>query len=233
MTIVRIGRRFCGPPDSANGGYAAGLLARELGSSNISVTLHAPPPLDCDLDLGSDGTTAWLNDGDVLVGTGERHDLSIDVPPPPTLAAAQEAETRFAGLRNHAFPGCFVCGPERLQGEGLRLFPGAIRDGIGQVATTWHPDGSILDDAGAVQPEFVWAALDCPGYWAVAGAAGIAVLGRFAAVLQVERLPAEALIVTGWPIAGEGRKHEAGTAIHDRGGRLLAAAKATWVTLRK
>ena len=41
------------------------------------------------------------------------------------------------------------------------------------------------------------------------------------------------VIVTGWAIASEGRKHRAGTALHDRNGELLAAATATWITLEQ
>ena len=227
---IRIDRRFCGPPDSGNGGYVAGVVARELGGSNVAVTLRLPPPLDRDIELGSDGTSAWLKDGDALIATAERHELSLHVPSPPALTQAEDAERRYAGFRHHAFPGCFVCGPERAAGEGLRIFPGAVANG--QVAAIWEPDGSLLDDEGAVRPEFVWAALDCPGYWAVAASAGIAVLGRFAVVCHAEWVPAAPMIVTGWPIRSEGRKHEAGTALHDADGRLLAAASATWITLK-
>ena len=42
-TIIR--KRFCGPPNSGNGGYVCGLLANALGEP-AQVTLHAPPPLD-------------------------------------------------------------------------------------------------------------------------------------------------------------------------------------------
>ncbi len=229
---MRIDRRFCGPPDSGNGGYVCGLLAQALGGSNVSVELRVPPPLDRDLELGGDGSTAWLKDGDVLIGTAEPQCVSIQVPEPPTLAAARQAETRYAGLRHHHFPGCFVCGPQRTPGDGLRLFTGALRDGEGQVASSWTPDDSLLDTDGFVRTEFVWAALDCPGYWAVAPTAGIAVLGRFAVALHAERVSADGLIVTGWPVASEGRKHRVGTALHDSHGRLLAAGEATWITLR-
>lgn len=227
---VRIGGRFCGPPDSCNGGYVAGIVARALGGSHVSVTLHLPPPLDRDLELGSDGSGAWLNDGEALIASAERQHLSIDVPPPPSLAEAQDAEARYMGFRRHSFPGCFVCGPERQPGDALRIFPGTS-DG-GQVAAVWRPDASLLDPDGTIRSEFVWAALDCPGYWAVAASAGIAVLGRFTVALQEDRIAAAPLIVTGWPIASEGRKHEAGTAIHDAQGRLLAAGRATWITLK-
>lgn len=110
---VRIARRFCGPPDSGNGGYVAGLVAQELGSTDVSVMLRLPPPLECDLELGSDGAAAWLKDGDTMIASAERCELSIDVPSPPPFAGAEDAEARYAGLRRHNFPGCFVCGPER------------------------------------------------------------------------------------------------------------------------
>ena len=195
------------------------------------MTLRLPPPLDRDLALGNDGTTAWLKDGDTLIASAEHQAVSIAVPDPPTLAAAQDAEARYLGLRVHHFPGCFVCGPERQRGDGLRLFPGAIGNGRDEVASTWDPDPSLLDRDGVVRTEFVWAALDCPGYWAVASAAGLAVLGRFHVVIHAP-IFAGPLVVSGWPIASEGRKHVAGTALHDRDGRLLAAAEATWITLK-
>ena len=53
MTIVRINRRFRGPPDSGNGGYVCGLVAQALGGSDCEITLHAPPSLDRDLQLSS------------------------------------------------------------------------------------------------------------------------------------------------------------------------------------
>ena len=42
-TIIR--KRFCGPPNSGNGGYVCGLLANAMAEP-CQVTLHAPPPLD-------------------------------------------------------------------------------------------------------------------------------------------------------------------------------------------
>jgi hypothetical protein len=44
--------------------------------------------------------------------------------------------------------------------------------------------------------------------------------------------PGEAYVVTAWPIGSEGRKHRAGSAIHDAGGRRIAVAEALWITLR-
>ena len=33
-----------------------------------------------------------------------------------------------AGLHDHRYPTCFVCGPERAQGDGLRIFTGPVED---------------------------------------------------------------------------------------------------------
>jgi hypothetical protein len=38
--VIRIDRRFRGPPDSGNGGFVAGLLSTALGGSGVEVTLR-------------------------------------------------------------------------------------------------------------------------------------------------------------------------------------------------
>ena len=50
MDEVVIARRFCGPPTSANGGYACGLVAGLL-DGRARVTLRSPPPLDRPLQI--------------------------------------------------------------------------------------------------------------------------------------------------------------------------------------
>jgi hypothetical protein len=233
MAIVRIERRFRGPPETGNGGYVAGLVAAALGGSNCVVTLKSPPPLDRELTLKADNFGASLFDADRLVVTATNEPVEVEVPPPPTLAEARDAEPRFTGHLHHIFPGCFVCGPERDRGDGMRIFPGKLHDSADQVAATWTPDESLADDAGVVRPEFLWAALDCPGYFAAEDDAGLALLGRMAAVLHRPVHAGEPLIVTGWPIEREGRKHRVGSAIHDADGGLVAAAIATWITLEQ
>jgi len=44
MQWIMIEKRFCGSPNSANGGYVYGLLARHIDAS-AEITLRAPPPL--------------------------------------------------------------------------------------------------------------------------------------------------------------------------------------------
>ena len=231
MSKVRIERRFRGPPETGNGGYVAGLVAAALGGSNCTVTLKSPPPIDQDLTLETDGTSAGLFRGDEIVVTAAREPIDIDVPPPPTLAEAKDAEPRFTGHSHHIFPGCFVCGPEREAGDGMRIFPGALHDKDRRVAATWTPDEGVIGEDGFVRPEFLWAALDCPGYFATEDQAGLALLGRMSAVVHRSVRAGEPLIVTGWPIDSEGRKHRVGSALHDPNGELVAAARATWITL--
>jgi hypothetical protein len=128
MSKVRIERRFRGPPETGHGGYVAGLVAAALGGSSCTVTLKSPPPIDRDLTLDTDDTSASLFRDDEIVVTASREPIEIDVPTPPTLAEARDAEPRFAGHSHHIFPGCFVCGPEREAGDGMRIFPGALHD---------------------------------------------------------------------------------------------------------
>ena len=42
---IFINKRFNGPPNSGNGGYVAGLIAKEIGKC-CEVKLVAPPPLE-------------------------------------------------------------------------------------------------------------------------------------------------------------------------------------------
>jgi hypothetical protein len=232
MPDIRIDRRFHGPPDSGNGGYSAGLVAKALGGSDCVVSLWKPPPLGRALTLETSGDEVVLRDGEVEIATARKAEVMVGVPPPPAADAARMAERRFTGLCDHIFPACFVCGPDRATGDGLRIFPGRIDPGSPSVAALWTPASNLADEEGRVRSEFLWAALDCPGYFAVQAQAGLALLGRLAARIEARPPVGRPIIVTGWPIGSEGRRHRAGTALHDEGGRLIAAAEAVWVTLK-
>lgn len=229
MIALCIDRRFRGPPDSGNGGYFAGLLARELGGSDVAVTLRRPAPLGVALRAEAENGRARLLHGEVVLAEAERAALDIIVPPSPSLAEARAAEGRFDASR-HIYPGCFVCGPERAPGDGLCIFPGVLGDG--RVAASWTPEAELAGADGLVRTEFVWAALDCPGYFAVQDQAGLALLGRIG-VLRHAPVPAGGpLVVQAWSLGSDGRKHRAGTALHGADGRLLAAAEQIWVSLK-
>jgi len=152
-------------------------------------------------------------------------------PPPVSLEEAATASAAYSGFKHHPFPACFVCGPGRQRGDGLRIFPGPIA-GRDLIAATWVPDESIGGCAGTVPAEIVWSALDCPG--------GIAcnptgrnpvVLGRLAAELAEPVEVGRRYVVIAWPLGSEGRKRFAATAILSEEQKLCALARAIWFPL--
>lgn len=233
---VLVRRRFRGPQDSANGGYLAGLLADRLGTETTRVTLKSPPPLDRPLGahpLEHDGLTL-LHAGTVVA---EAVPSVIDIAPPPPVSVeeARRAAASYPGFAQHAFPECFVCGPRRGGRDGLRIFPGRV-EGRSIVAAPWTPDPSLARD-GDVAPEFVWAALDCPGAWALLASTAPPehpiVLGELTATVTGAVSPGRPYAVSGWLIGSEGRKHTCGSALYDAEGCALAVAKATWITIKQ
>jgi len=52
LTEIIIDKRYCGPPNSGNGGYVCGRLAQHI-PGGAEVTLRAPPPLDKPLDAAA------------------------------------------------------------------------------------------------------------------------------------------------------------------------------------
>ena len=108
---------------------------------------------------------------------------------------------RFGG---EEFSECFTCG---------------VRPGRRPV----HPRRAGRGDATSTPrrgprarcaPEIVWAAIDCPGAYAVGGPGrGEVVLGRMTA--EIRRLPEEGeqCVVVAWPLGEDGRKLHAGTAL--------------------
>jgi len=227
-TEVVIERRYRGPPQSGNGGYSCGVVAEGV-SGVATVTLRLPPPLDRPLTLTGDGEQSRLTDGDRLLGEAIKSTLDLVVPEPPTLEAATEASRRYAGFESHPFPGCFVCGPEREPGDGLRLFPGPTGD-TGTVATPWTPGESLTGPDGLIDRRHVWAALDCPSYFGLSSRPR-ALLGRLTAA--IDRLPeiGEPLVVIGWPIDADGRKSFAGSALASPDGEIFARGAATWIEI--
>ena len=228
MSTITIEARFCGPPGSGNGGYSAGLLAAE-GDGPMQVTLRRPPPLDRPLRVVR-GETLRALDGGHLVMEAVRAPLSLDVPAAPSWAAAERMAERYAGFEGHIFPTCFTCGPDREVGDGLRIFAGRAGS-EGPVAAPWSPSATVVE-GGVVRAPVVWAALDCPGYFAVATVGEKAVLGRMHARLDEPVAAAERCVAVGWPIDREGRKLRAGTAVfRARDGACLARALQTWITI--
>ncbi len=233
MSEVIIEHRFHGPPDSGNGGYVCGLLAEALDGV-AEVTLRQPPPLDVPLELTVENAAGALTRDGVLIASARPGSLDLEVPEPLSLSAAREAANNYTGFHQHIFPSCFVCGPQREPGDGMRIFPGEVRDAPdieGIVAAPWTPDGTLADEGGLVRNIFLWAALDCPGYFAVGKKGEAAVLGRMTAEISGTVMADKPYIVMAWPTGLDGRKLYSGTAIFDADGTLIAKAAATWIKI--
>ncbi|MER5333305.1 hypothetical protein [Micromonospora sp. NPDC002717] len=210
--------RHNGPPGSGNGGWSAGVFAAASGAPGpVEVTLRRPPPLE---------TLLTLVDGEVrdpeglVVAQVRPTEDPRAVVPPVDLPAARAASAAYPGLVDHPFPGCYVCGPDRL--DGLRIFPGRLPDG--RTAAPFRAPGSVT-------PATVWAALDCPGGWAVIAPGRPYVLGRIAAVVAALPEPGDECVVTGAMVGGEGRKALVHTSLYAPDGTLLAWARATWIAV--
>lgn len=225
MPELTIPARFCGPPRSANGGYTAGLLAREQ-EGVTTVRLHAPPPLDTPLELRTDGETTTLSDGDTKLASAWPGAFEGEVPAPPGLSEARAAAEGYRGFEAHSFSTCFVCGPDREEGDGLRIFAGPL-PGAGLVADVWRPPGP-----DPVPVELIWAALDCPSFFALeVPFTRPFLLGQMTAQISGPIAPGAEYAVYAWPRGGAGRKQQAGSALADASGRVLARAEHVWFDL--
>jgi hypothetical protein len=232
---LTIARRFCGPPDSANGGYACGLVAVLIGG-NAEVTLRKPPPLDRARRATPSGDGIGVYDADQLVAEAKPATVEIVPPPAPSFAQASAAVRRFPGWQMHPFPTCFVCGTKRTPGDGLCIHPGLVEDA--QVAAApFTPDASLAGSDRLLRPEMVWAALDCPSWFGFQCTqphdVRMALLGRLAVRIDARPRTGERCVVTGWLIGRDGRKIHCGSALFAETGTLLAVGKATWIELAK
>lgn len=228
---VVINKRFCGPPESGNGGYTCGVLSQFI-NGDAEVTLIKPPPLERILTVEkSDDGIVLLKDGELIVAKATSKVLDLETPFPPGFQEAQSSTLDSSLMGRHPFPTCFVCGPQRRESDGLRIFPGPIT-GKSYVATTWIPDCSLGDDEGKVKKEFIWAALDCPGAWAIFwDNVKVVVLGKLAVQIKHRIKVQDHCIVIGWKISELGRKIMTGSAVFSEDGQLCAKALATWIEL--
>lgn len=233
---IQIPEQFNGPPASAQGGYLCGRLAALLAARQAVVTLLLPPPLGVELETRRTGDRITLWDADRLLATAVAGG-SRPATEPLDLAAADQLTGAFAGFTRHPFPTCFVCGTDRP--DGMRIFPAPVPGRPGTVAAAWTPAAELCDSDGLVHPEFVWAALDCPGGWSAMSAEEAASAGE----PQTLVLARMALELTGRPRCGErhlvlgrldrqsGRTAWVRTALFDSAGATLATSVAQWLSV--
>jgi hypothetical protein len=231
---ITIERRFRGPMESGNGGYTCGLLASAIEPDLVEVTLRLQPPLDTELELvHTDGGAELLNGEDVVAAGAPIDDLDVDVIDPVSIADAQEARRASPMHEYHPFSECFVCGPDRHAGDGLRETAGPVR-GRDAVAAPFAPDPSLPNTDGRLHTEICWASLDCPGGIALMllPDVGTSVLGRLAARVLAPIEVGATYAAVGWPLGRDSRKIDAGSALFDADGGLVAYARARWIELR-
>ena len=230
INSVTIDHHFCGPSESGNGGYSAGLIAANV-PFQAEVTLRKPPPLNRSMRLFVDGGAARLMDGETLVAEAkETTGFQLETPVPVDFSAATAAAKNYYGYEHSPFPNCFVCGHLRKPEEGLKIHPGRV--GERAVASPWVPYTALGDAQGLVKEEFIWAALDCPGAWALIDHEQVVVLGRISVQKILPVKVKQPYVVMGWVIGSEGRKTWTGTAIFNENKELCASAKATWISIK-
>jgi hypothetical protein len=230
---VSIPGRFNGPLESGNGGYCSGIVAGFLEGA-AEVSLRRPVPLDTPLDVvrENDGSVRVL-DGETLVAEARSApELHIEVPAPVSPAETRLAAARYRGLSDGPFSRCFVCG--RAREDAFGVFAGAV-EGRQLVASTWTPPSWTADTAGRVLPEFVWAVLDCPTYFALytSGELPLSVLARLTARIDAPAVAGEEHVVIAWPMESDGRKRHAGSAVLSPDGATLAVARALLIEPRE
>jgi hypothetical protein len=170
-----------------------------------------------------------LKAGDTLLAQGRRAEPTLELPEPPTFAAAERASQTFRAYDDHPLPRCFVCGIDRAPGDGLRIFPGPVK-GRPLVAAPWVPERSLATEEGEVRPEFLWSALDCPGAFTFPQIErGVVLCGELAVSLTGRVIAGQRHVVTGWELGREGRKHFTGTAIFSEAGACCGYARAIWI----
>ncbi len=194
------------------------------------VTLRVPPPLGRGLTVNRADERVSLLDGETVVAEAQPASVDLKLPAPVSSAEAQSASERYPWRDKHPYPTCFVCGPEREQGDGLCIFPGPV-EGRPLYAAPWTPDLSLADESGHVRDEFVWGALDCPSgiVTNLLDGVGLLLLGRLAADIMQPVTAGDPHVVQAWIVSRDGRKLNTASALFTRDGMACAIARAVWI----
>jgi hypothetical protein len=223
MTTLTVSGRFNGPEASGNGGYACALFAGLLDGP-AEVSLRSPVPLDVPLEAARDDAGAVaVTSGETLVAEARPAEPpALEVPAVVSPERARVATARYPAPAEGLFSRCFVCG--RAREDSMQVFAGPV-EGTDLVASPWTPPDWAAAADGVVRPEFVWAVLDCPTYFALyPDSSPLSFLVAMSARLGHPVRAGEEHVVIAWPIAKDGRKHRAGSAVLSADGEVLAAA---------
>lgn len=234
LGTVTIARRFRGPPNSGNGGYSCGRLAAFVDGP-AEVTLRRPPPLEVEMHVTSEEGGVAMYAGEQLIASARpiepwRLDTAA-----PALEEALAATGRTFDPSVHKLPMCYVCGPDRAPGDGLRIFCGPLdptdTGWSGTVAAPWVPEPYMADADRRVSDEYLWAALDCPTAYASGSPAGFPtiLLGRQAVSILNRPAVGEKCIIAARQTCRDGRKYLAEASLFNEAGTPLAHCRATWI----
>jgi hypothetical protein len=228
---VSVPARFNGPETSGHGGYSSAVFAGFV-EGPAEVTLRNPVPLDTPLEVERVDGSARVLDGETLVAEASSSPpLELDVPAPVDPDQARHATARYRGSTDDLFSHCFVCG--RAREDALGVFAGTVEDRA-LVASPWTPASWTADESGRVRPEFIWAVMDCPTYFAIyPDGRPLSFLGRMTARIDAPVTAGEEHVVIAWPISADGRKHEAGAAVLSGEGEALAIARVLMIEPRE
>jgi hypothetical protein len=207
-------------------------VAASLVDGPAEVALRAPVPLDTPLDVRSDtdGAVTLLR-GDLVVAEARPAEPpAVEPPVRPSLADARAAVGQPWRGRPEVFQDCYVCSARRSDGLGVDF--GRLPARPECTAAVLLAGEDAPNAAGILAPEVLWGALDCPSYvpalWNLDQPSMLA--GMSAQLREPVRI-GEPVVVVGWPLRSEGRKHHTASALLGVDGRVLARARVLWVTL--
>lgn len=196
------------------------------------MSLRRPVPLDRELALRDegDGKVCAFDGDELIIEAAPAGQLSAWDGGLPSLTEARAAHEKYAAPLAGEFGHCFVCG--RSRHDGFDLFTGPV-EGADLVASPWTPPTWAGDADGTVRPEFVWAALDCPGYFALHDPeTTVAYLARQQVEIVAPIHTDVEYVVVGKPLERAGRKGVSATAVLDADGTVLAHAECLLVVPR-
>ncbi|MFI6474445.1 PaaI family thioesterase [Streptomyces sp. NPDC050516] len=235
IETITVPAHLQGYPGVAFGGYVAGVLARRAGAKTVRVDFRRPVPTGVPVRLAetADGGSE-LTSGETVLAVAVPAEQSVEAPDAPSWAQASAAAEAYRAAPPSGSVDCFGCGLDRTPDTGLRQHCGRV-PGRALVATAWTPGSQLAGADGALPPELVWGALDCPGNAAgrLLGTqrAGAVTASLTATLLRPVRV-GEPLISYAWLRAEEGRKHHMGVALASPTGDLHAMATSLWVDPR-
>jgi hypothetical protein len=236
-----------GPPGILQGGFAAGITADIARAADrfgapltaIDARLHAPTPLGVTLQARVRATDAAATyevetrDGDQLL-VSATVELAGHDPSPRAFDLLELATGPLPEPEpQHAFPTCWVCGPEPVHPHGQRLHP---RFRGHDVVVPFIGEDELTDARGMVDGLVVSAILDCPTVWAsmhhVRGRGDMgALLAGYHLRMFADAPPMEPLRTVARMDDADGRKIRARSALVDEDGVTYAVASAFQISV--